>query len=93
MREHTICNKQGNMEQKGLEVPITVQCAISSKKRIIMKRLKQRINKRWRDSRVIILAIIRGRKCVSNIYNTNANIAVFYFVVQQPSHVTPLLLL
>ena len=45
MQQHMICSKQGNMEQGDLEVPITVQCAISSEKGQIMKRLRQPINK------------------------------------------------
>ena len=43
--------RASNLEQGGLEVPITVQCAISSQKGQLMKRLKQLINKRWRDPR------------------------------------------
>ena len=38
-----------------------------------------------------VSAVIQERKWVSNVYNTNANIAKFYFVVQHPNHVTPLL--
>ena len=44
-----IVNKKGNKEQGGLDVSITIQCAISSEKRQIMQRLKQLINKRLRD--------------------------------------------
>ena len=43
--------RASNLEQGGLEVPITVQCAIFSQKGQLMKRLKQLINKRWRDPR------------------------------------------
>ena len=43
--------RASNLKQDGLEVPITVQCTISSQKRQLMKRLKQLINKRWRDPR------------------------------------------
>ena len=39
------------MEQGGLEVPIIVQYTISSNKVQVIKRLKQLINKRWRDPR------------------------------------------
>lgn len=43
--------RASNLEQGGLEVPITVQCANSSQKGQHMKRLKQLIDKRWRDPR------------------------------------------
>ena len=36
--------RASNLEQGGFEVPITVQCAISSQKGQLMKRLKQLIN-------------------------------------------------
>ena len=38
-----------NLEQGGLEVAITVHCAISTQKAQFLTRLKQLINKRWRD--------------------------------------------
>ena len=41
--------RASNLGQGGLEAPITVKCAISSQKGQLMKRLKQLINKRWRD--------------------------------------------
>ena len=43
--------RASNFEQGGLEVPITLQCAISSQKGQLMIGLKQLINKRWRDPR------------------------------------------
>jgi len=43
--------RASNLEQGGLEVPISIQCAISSQKGQLMTRLKQLINKRWRDPR------------------------------------------
>ena len=44
--------RASNLKQGGLEVPIyTVQCAISSQKGQLMKRMKQLINKRWSDPR------------------------------------------
>ena len=43
--------RASNLEQGGLEVPITVTCAISNQKAHFLARLKQLINKRWRDPR------------------------------------------
>ena len=43
--------RASNLEQGGLEVPITVHCAISTQKAQFLTRLKQLINKRWRDPR------------------------------------------
>ena len=42
--------RASNLEQGGLEVPITVQC-VSLRKKQVMKRLKQLIDKRWVDPR------------------------------------------
>ena len=41
--------RASNLEQGGLEVPITVHCAISTQKAQFSTRLKQLVNKRWRD--------------------------------------------
>ena len=41
--------RASNLEQGGLEVPITVHWAISTQKAQFLKRLKQPINKRWRN--------------------------------------------
>ena len=41
--------RASNLEQGGLEVPITVHCAISTQKAQFLTRLKQVINERWRD--------------------------------------------
>ena len=41
--------RASNLEQGGLEVRITVHCAISTQKAQFLTRLKQLINKRWRD--------------------------------------------
>jgi len=41
--------RASNLEQGGLEAPISIQCVISSQKGQLMTRLKQLINKRWRD--------------------------------------------
>ena len=55
-----------NLEQGGLEVPITVQCSISSQKGQIMKTLKQLINKRWRGPRDFNASEhYNTRKCVN----------------------------
>ena len=43
--------RASNLEQGGLEVRITVHCAISTQKAQFLTRLKQLINKRWRDPR------------------------------------------
>ena len=43
--------RASNLEQGGLEVPITVHCAISTQKVQFLTRLRQLINKRWRDPR------------------------------------------
>ena len=43
--------RASNLEQGGLEVPINVHCAISTQKAQFLTRLKQLINKRWRDPR------------------------------------------
>ena len=43
--------RASNLEQGGLEVPITVHCAISTQKAQFFTRLKQLVNKRWRDPR------------------------------------------
>ena len=40
-----------HLEQGGLEVPVTVHCAISTQKAQFLIRLKQLMNKRWRDPR------------------------------------------
>ena len=47
MRQKTY--RASNLEQGGLEVPITVHCTISTQKAQFLTRLKQLINKRWRD--------------------------------------------
>ena len=43
--------RASNLEQGGLEVPITVHYAISTQKAQFLTRLKQLTNKRWRDLR------------------------------------------
>ena len=43
--------RASNLEQGGIEVPITVHCEISTQKAQFLTRLKQLINKRWRDPR------------------------------------------
>ena len=41
--------RASNLEQGGLEVPITVHCAISTQKALFLTRLKQLLNKCWRE--------------------------------------------
>ena len=81
------------MEQGGLEVPITVHCAISTQKAQFLTRLKQLINKRWRDRRDFNDSEHFQQKkesaCVSH-NNRNVNIAIYFqfcFVVQHPMYI------
>ena len=43
--------RASNVEQGGLEVPVTVFCSIRSEKGKIMERLKELLKKRWSDPR------------------------------------------
>lgn len=43
--------RASNLEQGGLEVPITVKCTISGQKKQLMARLKELAKNRWTDPR------------------------------------------
>ena len=82
--------RASNLEQDGLEVPITVHCAISTQKAQFLTRLKQLINNAGGILVILMTAstTTKERECVSHD-NRNVNIAIYFqfcFVVQHVHH-------
>ena len=88
--------RASNLEQGALEVSIIVQCANSSQKGQLMKRLKQLIKKCWRDPRNSYNSEhYNTRKKVRQQYNTNTDTLLYFILLcsNYPSYVTPVFFL